>query len=232
MADYDSNIFPSLNKRIRDLRGQKFGKLTVLEYAGSSTTRSQKLAQWLCQCECGTIKIIVGRDMAKPGPKRTVSCGCVFAETNRWRRKRGRDLSQISYSREYAAFHSAKARCENPTDKSYHHYGERGIKFLLTSIEEMLADIGHRPSPNHSLDRKDVNGHYEKGNIRWATPTEQMRNRQHHTTIEAFGRSQILAEWVEESPQSRTTISHRLKSGWCAECAISNDAHQSCPHRP
>lgn len=71
----------------------------------------------------------------------------------------------------------AKKRCNNGSK----NYGGRGIKFLFESVEIatrwVVAEIGLRPTAQHSIDRVDNNGHYERGNLRWATPSEQVRNR-------------------------------------------------------
>jgi hypothetical protein len=82
------------------------------------------------------------------------------------------------YTPEYRAYMNAKTRCENPNDtKRWNLYGGRGIKFKFKSIEEFLNHVGPKPTPQHMLDRIDSNGHYEIGNVRWATVHEQMLNR-------------------------------------------------------
>jgi hypothetical protein len=79
---------------------------------------------------------------------------------------------------EYAAYYSAQQRCTNPKNQGYGYYGKRGIKFLYTSFQQFLADVGPRPSPKHSLDRyPDNDGNYEPGNCRWATQSEQNKNK-------------------------------------------------------
>jgi|SRR5271166_2823438 len=77
---------------------------------------------------------------------------------------------------EYRAFNNAKQRCNNCSNPRYSDWGGRGIKFLLKNVVEMVNDIGDRPSRLHSLDRVDNNGHYEVGNIRWATKQQQRNN--------------------------------------------------------
>jgi hypothetical protein len=78
---------------------------------------------------------------------------------------------------EYVAWMNARDRCNRKRNLYYKHYGGRGIKVKFTSFLDFLKEIGHKPSPAHSLDRIDNDGHYEKGNIRWATRTEQNENR-------------------------------------------------------
>jgi hypothetical protein len=78
---------------------------------------------------------------------------------------------------EYRAYNDAKARCNNLNRANYYGYGGRGIKFLFESFEQFFLEIGKRPTRNHTLDRINNNGHYEPGNIRWASWSEQVKNR-------------------------------------------------------
>ena len=75
-----------------------------------------------------------------------------------------------------AIYHAAKQRCTNPKDPRYRDYGGRGIEFRFNSFAEFFADIGPRPV-GHTLHRVNNDGHYETGNVRWATPKEQAANR-------------------------------------------------------
>src|ERR1700676_2787012 len=83
----------------------------------------------------------------------------------------------MTLSPEYKAYQMAEQRCTNLKDKRYADYGGRGIEFRFASFEEFYKCIGPRPSSKHSLDRVKNEGHYEKGNVRWATPSEQQQNK-------------------------------------------------------
>jgi hypothetical protein len=79
--------------------------------------------------------------------------------------------------KEYAAYVAARSRCENRNSPNYKYYGGRDIYFKFTSFEQFFSELGFRPSPQHSVDRKNNDGNYEPGNIRWATKEQQSNNR-------------------------------------------------------
>jgi hypothetical protein len=76
---------------------------------------------------------------------------------------------------ELVAYNQAQKRCANLNNPNY---GGRGIKFLFTSFEQFFAEVGAKPTPKHSLDRfPDNDGNYEPGNVRWATSSQQNKNK-------------------------------------------------------
>jgi hypothetical protein len=78
---------------------------------------------------------------------------------------------------EVARIQGARARCSNPKNPSYPHYGGRGIKCLLSGWQDVVNVIGPWPGEGYSLDRINNDGNYEITNIRWADKKTQMNNR-------------------------------------------------------
>ena len=87
------------------------------------------------------------------------------------------------------ALHSiraARGRCRNPGDTSFKSYGGRGITIVDEWVNDPLSFVrylGPRPT-GWTLDRIDVNGNYEPGNVRWASPAQQATNKQIHGSRE------------------------------------------------
>lgn len=157
-----------------DLRGQKFGRLTIGRRAPSLTTNANR--RFYCLCDCGN-KPIVAFSSIKSG--KIVSCGCFAAEQTRERVTTHGHTRGRRPTREYRTWTQMINRCENERNNAYSRYGARGITVCdrwRHSFENFLADMGERP-PGTSIDRyPDRGGNYEPGNCRWATPQEQNRN--------------------------------------------------------
>lgn len=135
-------------------------------------------------------------------------------------------------SPEYGTYHRAIRRCRSPEDVNFSNYGGRGIEFRFASFEEFYAEVGDRPSSEHSLDRIDTNGHYEKGNVRWATLPEQRRNQRRVRRICLDGQDHCLAEWAAIYNIIPNTIFSRLVDGWCERCAVTVPVRgRGCHHK-
>lgn len=122
-------------------------------------------------------------------------------------------------SPEYCSWDKMIQRCLNPRNHKYAEYGGRGIKVCerWLCFTEFLIDMGKRPSRDHTLDRKDVNGNYEPSNCRWATRKEQQRNRRVNRCIEYGGKTMCLPEFSELVGLTYNQAQWRLDNGWTPE---------------
>ena len=151
--------------------------------------------------------------------------------------------SRGSVTPEYATWNRIIARTEKQCVHRFDRYGGRGINVCSRwrrSFEAFLADMGHRPSPCHSIDRKDNDGGYWCGkaerpecgplsrepNCRWATKREQMRNRRGNHLITFQGVTRTLQEWSELTGLGGPTIRYRLRSGWSVERTLTTRSRQ------
>jgi len=128
---------------------------------------------------------------------------------------------------EYRAWSGMRTRCTNRKFVDWAIYGGRGIKVCerWNSFAKFFADMGPKPSPRHSLDRKDSDGHYEPLNCRWATPKEQANNWKHRNRKLTFnGETLLLSEWSSRIGISRESLRDRIDSGWPIEKALTTPA--------
>jgi hypothetical protein len=114
-----------------------------------------------------------------------------------------------------------KSRCINPSLKQYPDYGGRGIAVhpRWLSFIEFLADMGECP-PGMELDRIDVNGNYEPGNVRWASESTQQNNRRDNIVITIDGIAQTLSQWARQNGIKPRTANERVRRGWDPRKAV------------
>lgn len=203
----------------KDVVGKEFASLRVVAFAGRAVGGG---STWRCLCAvdlggCGRETIV---RVAKLNNGHTKSCGC--------RRDRVRGVSSITHGAtrgrtrtgkmppEYTTWRAMRHRCMAPSCKKFPRYGGRGIRICdrWQDFAVFLADMGPKPSPNHTIERVDNDGHYEPGNCRWATQREQQRNRSSNTVLELDGVRRCLAEWVDVTGINLATIQARKRSGW------------------
>ena len=99
-----------------------------------------------------------------------------------------------SHTKEYNLYQQAKSRCQCKRTRDYPSYGGRGIKFKFESFDQFLSVVGRRPTSRHSLDRKNNDGHYETGNVRWSTQRQQLKNRRVFKSIQKYTDAELMAE--------------------------------------
>jgi len=127
--------------------------------------------------------------------------------------------SGAKVSTEYSSWQHMKARCNNPNFKQYPDYGGRGVTVHPNWLGEngfvnFLSDMGHKPSPEYSLDRfPDTNGNYTPSNCRWATEEQQKRNTRRNVWLEHDGIKMIVKDWAIRWGIDDDTILVHLKNG-------------------
>lgn len=154
--------------KIKDLTRQRFGRLIALK---PTDERYRGSVVWECECKCGAVCFIGAGNLRSDN---TQSCGCLCTDKT-VERSTKHGMSNTSV---YKAWQDMKSRCNNINNKRYKDYGGRGIKVSeeFHDFQTWYEHIGPRPGPEYSQDRRDNEGNYERGNIRWATCREQVLN--------------------------------------------------------
>lgn len=175
-----------------NLVAMRFGKLTVMGVADSvRKPNGDTVRRWSVVCDCG-VRLVVNGASLRGGARKSCGCGRRGVSRNRTHGRSG-DMGHSAYK----VWNSMRSRCTSG-NKDYRHYGGRGISVCerWKSFTNFLADMGEAP-PGMQIDRIDNDGNYEPGNCRWATPTQNLRNRRSSLMVTIGGDTRCLAEWVE-----------------------------------
>jgi hypothetical protein len=129
--------------------------------------------KWLCKCSCGDVSEYIATRVRNNRVNQCKQCATkVSAEKIKTHGMRN--------SKEYSTWSAMKARCIYVESKDFYRYGGKGI-FICSewanSFEAFFEHIGPAPSNQHSIDRIDNLKGYEPNNVRWATKTQQQRNK-------------------------------------------------------
>lgn len=167
----------------------------------------QRTAQ--CRCDCGKVRDIAIQTL-KQGMSR--HCGCKMAIIN----PEIHGTHRMSGTPEYRTWAKMKERCTNPNYPDWGHYGGRGIRVCaewMTSFEEFFAYIGPKPDPSYSIDRIDVNGNYEPGNVRWADNQTQAENKRTTRYVDVDGERMPLIAACRKLGINYKLVHARMQKG-------------------
>lgn len=189
--------------------GRKYGRWTVVGDSALKSRGGKRI--WLCRCECGTERGVVGTKL-KAG--RSLSCGCLRVEALK--------THGCHSSATYETWKRMLQRCRNENSPDFSLYGGRGVCVCKRwlSFDAFLSDMGERPE-NHTIDRLNSDGDYEPNNCRWATPRQQANNRRSNRCLHYNGHRYTLSELSEVVGVKRATLARRLSLGF----SVSEAAH-------
>lgn len=197
----------------KDFVGQRFGRLEVLKERIDLKKPGSYHRVVECLCDCGNIKICFLNNLKQD---LTHSCGCLHKEI--------KTIHGHYLDSEYRIWKGMLDRCYNKDNASYHHYGGRGIGVSdewKDSFETFFADMGPRPSLEHSIDRRDNDKGYSKENCRWATDIEQANNKSTNVFYTYKGETRTLSDWCRIFNLDYKNIRQRIYKGMLFEVAIS-----------
>lgn len=124
----------------------------------------------------------------------------------------------MSRTPEHKAWAAMLDRCRNPKNPSYHNYGGRGIKVCTRwqdSFGNFLSDMGRKPSPKYSIERRNNSRGYTPANCAWVTSKEQTNNMRTNRRFSYQGVSLTLAQWSDTTGIPYFTLYSRLVDmGW------------------
>lgn len=197
-----------MRARLVNLLEQRFGRLTVLLYAGKDVFEK---TLWLCQCDCGNQVTVT---MGNLRYDVTSSCGCLLRDIATENGKKTKTHG-LTGKKSFEIWIKMMERCKNVHNKDY---GGRGI-YVVERWHDPInftADMGEPPEAM-TLERLDNNGAYSPENCVWASRKIQSRNRRSNVMITHDGKTQCLDDWVKETGIDPTVIKRRIKSGYSSE---------------
>lgn len=190
-----------------DLSGQRFGRWTVVEFAGMD---KYSRALWRCVCDCGKMDDVASNNLRRGLSK---SCGCYKSDIS----KQIHTTHGQCNTRLYKIWQGMKRRCYNPHEIRYNRYGGKNVSLCEEWASDFaaFADWAMNNGYNDSLsiDRLDPHGNYSPSNCRWVTVIEQANNKTNNLCIEYNGEVHTLGEWAKITGINYKTLHTRYSRG-------------------
>lgn len=204
---------------LKDMVGFRTGRLVVLSRAPDGG----KEARWNVRCDCGGNSVVRGSRLRKG---ETVSCGCLVPEAV----SASATIHGMTDTRTMRIWRGMISRTSNPKAKDWPRYGGRGIGVCdrwRKSFLAFLEDMGPCPCAEATLDRERNDEGYSKENCRWATMSQQCRNKSNNRIVLYRGREMPLMEACDlggagvDWHKARNRIE---RMGWTVERAVEDGA--------
>ena len=196
--------------------GDRFFRIKILSETKPSITPGGTIRRrFLCQCDCGKKWSVAMADLRSGDTK---SCGCLKID----RSKKRLTKHGLCKNKSYRTWCGIKDRCLNSNTPSFKNYGGRGITVCdrwVNSFENFYEDMGE-PSKELSIERVDNNKGYFKTNCKWATRSEQSRNKRNVRLITYKNKTQTILEWANEMGIKHGTMYVRFKKGWSVDKSL------------
>ena len=204
--------------RKRELIGERFGKLVVLEESGKN---KKKEILWLCQCDCGNKTLVPTYSLTSGNTK---SCGCIKGCHEKHGAYKGGKVERL-----YRVWLRMKTRCSNPNVQEYRNYGGRGIRVCeewsksYASFREWALENGYNPNAKQgecTIDRIDNNKGYCPENCVWDSMKDQSINRRCNVFLTINGERMTVSEASKKYGVPYDTLLARHHNGWTDEDAV------------
>lgn len=212
----EANRQSTLERAKTRMIGSIFGRLTVTEFSHSDPKSQQRY--WLCDCICGNKKITSTNLLMHA---KTLSCGCLHREDIGKRST----THGMTNSPEYGSWSDMLTRCRNKKSKNFKAYGAIGRTVCerwqgKDGFKNFFEDMGLKPTPQHTIERKNNEKGYFPDNCCWASKLEQAQNTRNVTLLHFNGEALSQSEWERRTGIPQSTISRRLRYGWSVEDAL------------
>ena len=199
--------------------GSKHGRLTIIKEISKTSKHVRRVE---CLCDCGNTVVVALHNIRHGNVS---SCGCFAIDSNINRAKHGGYKDP-----EYNIWSRMLYRCHNENSSDWPRYGGRGITVCgawRESYGNFIHDVGRRPSPLHTLDRINNELGYFPENVRWASKSQQARNRRSSVYITFGGQRRLMIDVCEELGMPYKIIKSRHTSGVPESSLFNPIAHRN-----